>query len=264
MYLFFVAAFLLAGANWWLETWKWKMLLRNRVPMLHLMKAVLAGVTLGFVTPARGGEFLGRAMYLEGDEKPRAFYLSIIGGLAQACVTLAVASWLIRLWRDDVFIYTLVTGTAVMFLLFYFRFGWLNRLAASNSFLQHRGWVINHIHLPGLRTQLSVLLLSLLRLAVYLHQYVFLFIFFGSDSDLVTLSACSAVFLLFQTFSPLMPLLDISFRGGVALFVFAAADENQLVILSAITFAWLINLVLPSLLGYFFILRKRISPYAFG
>lgn len=263
-YPFFIAALLLAAANWLIETWKWKKLLQSEDSIGHLFKAVMAGVTMGFITPARGGEFVGRAIYLDEEHQPKAFYLSIIGGIAQAVATLMVASLLIRLWREDDFLYGLTTGAAIVFLLFYFRYNWFNRWMASSSFLQKRGWILQDIHLPGFGIQLQVLLLSLLRLAVYIHQYVLLLLFFGSDSDVVTLSACTAVFLLFQTFSPLMPLLDISFRGGTALFVFTGADENQLVVLSAVTFVWLMNLVIPSLLGYLFILRKRISSHALG
>ncbi|MBL0310056.1 MAG: flippase-like domain-containing protein [Bacteroidetes bacterium] len=261
-YPFFIAALLLVAVNWFLETYKWKILLQSGQSFVSLFKAVLAGVTLGFITPGRGGEFVGRAMYLEGDNQPKAFYLSVIGGLAQAAATLVAASLLLRLWRDDSFLYALVTGAALIFLLFYFRYDWFNRFISSNSFLQSRGWVLQRIHVPKFFTQLKVFFLSLLRFTVYLHQYVLLLVFFGSDSDLVTLSACTAVFLLFQTFSPLMPLLDLSFRGGTALYVFSESDENQLVVLSAVTFVWLMNLVLPALLGYLFILRKRISTDA--
>lgn len=60
-------AALLVPVNLTLDGWVWKQLLApvvDRVPLRPLAGAVLSGLALGFWTPARLGEYAGRAFYL--------------------------------------------------------------------------------------------------------------------------------------------------------------------------------------------------------
>ena len=115
---------------------------------------------------------------------------------------------------------------------------------------------IGREELPQADKQVQALLLSAIRFVVYLSQYVLLLAFFGLGNDYAVLLAHSAVFLLAQTFSPLMPLLDVGFRSGSALYVFQDFTDNNLAVLSAVSAVWLLNLVIPAAAGYFFIFRK--------
>lgn len=253
----FVLAVLLMPVNWGLETVKWKSLLRSQVSLSRLLKSIIAGITVGFVTPGRSGEFAGRVMFLNNDNGTKVFYLSSIGGLAQTAASLVIGVPFIYLWRTDVFITEIVTGSAAFYLLVFFRFDILNRLLSSWSFLHKYGLVIQHGDLPEIETQVYVLFLSALRFMVYTLQYVLLLMFFGVGNNLLALSTHSIVYLLAQTFSPLMPLLDFSYRGASALFVFKGFSANSIAILSAVMMVWLINLVLPAVTGYFFILKRK-------
>ena len=252
-----VFAVFLMPLNWILETLKWKLLIQAKSSLLNLLKSVLAGVTLGFVTPARSGEFIGRVMYLDDDDKAKVFYLSTIGGIAQTAATLIAGTLFLMQWTADTFLWGLCLGGAVSFLFFYFRFDMFNRLLFSIPFLQKNSLVIENEELPSVKVSIQVLFVSLLRYGVYLFQYVLLLSFFGVGQNYFTLTVYGGVWLVVQTFSPLMPLLDISYRGGTALYVFGAVSENNLAILSAVTTVWFLNLALPAVVGYLFILQKK-------
>ncbi len=255
-YLFLVA-FALMPVNWGLETIKWRALLRSEIPLSRLLKSIIAGVTVGFVTPGRTGEFAGRVLFLNDDNGARVFYLSSIGGLAQTAASLAIAVPFVYLWSNDIFITEIVTGSAVVYLLVFFRFDLLNKLLSSRPFLQKYGLVIEQGELPDIDIQLIVLLLSGLRFCVYMFQYVLLLIFFGLGNNVPALATHSIVYLLAQTFSPLMPLFDFSYRGASAIYVFKDFSGNNIAILSAVLMVWLINLVVPALIGYLFILKRK-------
>jgi len=137
------------------------------------------------------------------------------------------------------------------------RFDLLNRLLSSWSFLQKYGLLIERGDLPGIETQVYVLFLSALRFTVYSVQYVLLLMFFGVSSNLLALFTHSVVYLLAQTFSPLMPLLDFSYRGATALYVFKNFSNNNIAILCTVMLVWLINLVVPAVIGYVFILKRK-------
>jgi len=253
----FALAVLLMPVNWGLETLKWKLLLRTDIPFSRLLQSVIAGITVGFVTPGRSGEFIGRVMFLNDDNSARVFYLSSIGGLAQTAASLIAGVLFVQVWRNNIFITEIVAGSALLYLLIFFRFDLLNRLISSWPLLQKYGLVIAQDDLPDIKTQMWVLLLSFLRFGVYLFQYVILLSFFGIGADFITLLTHSVVYLLAQTFSPLMPLLDFSYRGASALYVFNNFSNNNIAILSAVMVVWFINLVLPAVMGYLFILKRK-------
>ena len=255
-YLFVLAIFLMP-VNWILETIKWKALLRSDVPFSRLLQSVIAGITVGFVTPGRSGEFVGRVMFLNDDNGSKVFYLSSIGGLAQTAASLVIGVPFVYIWSGDTFITEIVTGSAVIYLLVFFRFDLLNRFISSRSFLQKYGLIIEQGALPDISTQLLVLFLSFFRFTVYLIQYVLLLVFFGLGTDWLALFTHSVVYLLAQTFSPLMPLMDFSYRGASALYVFKDFSTNNIAILSAVMIVWLINLVAPAAIGYLFILKRK-------
>lgn len=255
-FYYFILAILLMPINWLLETVKWRLLIKSNEPFIHLLKSIITGVTLGFVTPGRAGEFVGRVMFVTEENKAKIFYLSSIGGIAQSVATLVAGVLFVFMWSGNSFFYGLTIGVAVAFLFVYFRFDLLNRFISSNSFLEKHSLIIRAEELPGLPVQLTVLAFSFVRFGVYLLQYVLLMMFFGVSSDFWLLLINSGVFLVAQTFSPMMPFVDLSYRGGTALYVFANM-ENSLGVLSAVMMVWLINLVVPSVIGYFFILNRK-------
>ncbi len=256
-YMLLLIAMLLMPVNWLLETLKWRLLLNKNSSFLNLLKSVLAGVTLGFVTPARSGEFVGRVMYLNDNDKTKIFYLSSIGGMAQTTATLMAGTFFLMQWSVDTFTWGLCFGAAVSFLFFYFRFNLLNRMLWKVPFLQKNSLVIENENLPSANLSWQVLLVSLIRYGVYIVQYVFMFSFFGVEQNGSTLLVYSGVWLVLQTVSPLMPLFDVSYRGATALFVFGKLGVNSIAIVTATSAVWLLNLCLPAVVGYLFILRKR-------
>ena len=254
----FIIAILFMPLNWVLETVKWRILLQSSyAPFKELMKGVIAGVTFGFVTPGRSGEFIGRVLYLNEQDKTKVFYLTGIGGIAQTAVTLLAGSVCLNVLIDDPFLQGIAMGLALICTLFYFRFDLLNRLINSVPFLVRKGLTIHNTEIPSTTLLLKVFGISAARYGIYLIQYVAVFMFFGVSTNALLLTAHNAVLLLVQSFSPLLPFMDISFRGGSALWVYGNISQNNIAILTAALSIWVINLVLPAVIGYVFIVRKK-------
>ena len=112
----FIIAILLMPVNWGLETWKWKILLRSDVPATRLLQSIIAGITVGFVTPGRSGEFIGRVMFLNDDNRSKVFYLSSIGGLAQTAASLIVGRALCADMAQRYFHYRNCSGQRTWFI----------------------------------------------------------------------------------------------------------------------------------------------------
>lgn len=246
--------------NWVLETVKWKILLQSKQSFGKLLKGVIAGITTGFVTPSRTGEFLGRVMYLDESEPVRAFLLSSMGGIAQTVVTLIAGVFFVAIWNSDPLYIGLTTGVGAIFILAFFRFDAINRALAGIPFLKDFNLFIPEEEFPSVLLQFKVLLFSFVRYSIYLLQYVLVFLFFGVSDNFYALVVHTGAFLVALTFSPLLPFLDFSYREGVALYVFNNFSTNTIGILSAVSLVWLLNLVLPAVIGYFFILKRKTLP----
>lgn len=255
--VFLLLAMALMPLNWMLETVKWKQLLSAKVSFTQLLKGVLAGITFGFITPGRAGEFIGRVFYLEGVRKTDAFYLSALGGISQTAVTVGFGAVLIGLWSGNPFMSGLSTGISAAFLFFYYRFDLISRWMQYIPFVSKNELSLDTQAMPSVSILSKVLFISLVRYLVYIFQYVLLALFFGVSTQVLELFVRSGVFMVIQTFTPLMPSVDITYRGGTALMVFSGISESDIAVLCVAAAGWLINLCLPAIAGYVFIFSKR-------
>ncbi|MEZ4951553.1 MAG: hypothetical protein R2784_19525 [Saprospiraceae bacterium] len=108
------------------------------------------------------------------------------------------------------------------------------------------------------RELLRVLLLSFLRYLTFSIQFYLLLWFLGIEAPfLAALAGISTVFLV-QTSIPLPPVLGLLTRGQVALFVWQFFGGNELSVLAATYSIFVINLLIPSLLGAVFIVQINV------
>lgn len=257
-------AIALMPLNWLLESYKWGFLLNKNYDVKTLLRGVIAGVTFGFVTPARSGEFLGRVLFLQDVDRVRSFYLCALGGMAQAVITYTmgvlclgiVGGQLFNDWQTPM---AVATGMAAVFLLFYFRFDWLNALLRKLGFLSRLKLLMSDNDIPSPDLLIKTLGLAFIRYIVYVAQYVLLALFFCKGGEVTGLIICTGLFLLLQSISPLTPFLDVPLRGVMALAVFGGLlQQNKMGILMMVAMALVVNLAVPALLGYFFILNRRL------
>jgi hypothetical protein len=61
----------------------------------------------------------------------------------------------------------------------------------------------------------------------------------------------------FITITPTIALAEIGVRGSVALLVFGLFSNNVVGILSSIFILWIINLIIPAIIGSFFIFSLK-------
>lgn len=285
--LWAIAAVLLLPLNWGAETRKWQLLLRAFVPEAPwrmALRGVLAGVSLAVFTPNRLGEFGGRALSLPSRFRWRAAAANVVSALSQMLVVVAVGGaglwWFVReVLRPEPFysaaVAVLTALGASVLLVFYFQVGRVLRCSAFAipSFLirhlpaitehawlgrQWRGLLRGTVVLGRFRSKTlwAVLGWATFRYGVYSAQYFFLLQFFGVCTDIWSgLAGISTLFLL-QTGIPLPPAMGLVARGGLAVQVWSQLGANELSSLSATFALWIINLILPALVGTFFLLRN--------
>lgn len=273
-YHLIILAVLLAFANWSLESLKWKILMSpfRHFSFLKSLKTIFAGIAAGIITPLQLGEYFGRAISVDKTQSWRSFYATFAGSIAQNMATLlfglAGLFFILKNYYeiDRYITYPLVfigfTGVIIVALIYY-NIGITLNLAHRMGLSK----IVNRI--SGKREKVhkiytkkilnKVLILSMLRYAVFTVQFLLLLIFFGLDNaGISTVSGISSVFLL-QTGVPLPPVANFMARAEIAILVFEQLSANKIMILASSFSLWLINLVLPSLIGLILIVKTNIS-----
>jgi len=255
--------------NWGFEAWKWKKVIDNITPIkfIRAFKAVWTGVTLGLFTPNRVGEFGGRILYVPRKFRIKGAIVSLIGSFSQNLITV-IAGIAGLLW----YVYAiekidlLVTGAlalvaviaVILLLLAYYNLDVMVNLFRKAKFLK-RIYPYTTVLGDYSANDLSrLLLLAFLRYSVYAAQYLILLNVFGAELSVMTGLAAIAVIFLAQTVVPSFAIADLLTRLPVAAFILSKCDVSLQISLAATTSIWILNLIIPAIAGYIFIIRFNI------
>jgi hypothetical protein len=256
-------AFLLMPLNWLLEIAKWRMLLHTswKIGWSAATRFVLAGISVSLATPNRVGEYGGRLLLAPSEQAANIVFSSIVGSFCQ-WVAFIVCGWpaLIYWWGN------LMKWSAVLKLLLALSVPlvlllglWIMPLISRNTnvlqWLHQLKWWRwlrrKAILLRQLKAKVfwQASLLALLRFWVYTYQYLLLLWFFNVNLDFWTgVSGVFGIYLI-QAGIPLPPGLGVITRSEIALLIWQANAVVPLAVVSATFNLYIINLVLPSLLG---------------
>lgn len=269
---YLLAVMLLMIVNWSIESWKWKICVQKiqKVDFATAFKAVLSGVSFSVTTPNRVGEYLGRILYMDDGNRIKAISLTIAGSISQLIITLAMgiagmtalrselrnAGLFSPFWIDIVFYGTLVAF--VVLTVFYLGLSriarWVDRLPGIRRY----AWLLRSLEEFNATLLLQLLSLSALRFFVFIVQYYLLFRFFDvSVSWEQTLWAISVSFLVMAVIPTIALFTDLSLRGEVSLMLLGLFSGNRLGISLVSLSIWLINLIIPALIGSLLILSIR-------
>ena len=242
---------------------------------LQAFKSVLAGVTIASFTPNRMGEYVGRVFFIEEGKRIQSVPLSLICSMAQLLVTLIVGIWGLFYFQDYLRhpeIGGHSTGTLsmraliliifillVIGVLIYFRIYWLVSIIQKTKLL---GRYFTYVKvLKDVRTNilLRILYLSLLRYLVFVIQYGLLFSVFGVALTWVQLlGGMSLIFLILAVVPSLSFFADLGIRWVASMQIIKVFSENSAGIFATSFGIWLINLIIPALLGSLLILGTKI------
>ena len=270
---YFAAVCALMPLNWLIETLKWQPFLR-RYDGISLQKAffaVLAGVSFALFTPNRVGEYAGRLLFVRPENHWKSLLVNAVGGIAQYLVLLTGGT-LGGLWFAAQFLHwersTLMTGAvfvlAGLSLLYYIFFN-IRRIvpiARRIPLLRRlKPYVRDVVLLEQFRRRdlLLILFWSAARYLIYSTQYVLLLHFFSIQAGFWGAYAGVATIYLLQTIVPLPAIAGLLVRGNLAVFVWAFFGGNELSSLAATFVLWIINLILPALIGTFSLFHVSIT-----
>lgn len=248
--------------NWGLEAKKWQILIQQLeyLPFKTAFKSTLTGTAVSNIFPFKVGEYLGRVMYLSPENRIPAAVNSIAGSTIQLLVSTAFGIPAIfsmadqgkYRWVGTAAIAALVITPLLMFLVFYaiqhgnFKYAWFKRIQEDIRKFTRKQF-------------LFTILLSALRYGVFASFYVYILYQCGIALNMSYLYSGVATVYLLQSFAPGMLITDAGLRTGLPLLVFQVPATMQATLLAAAIFNYIINLLLPSVAGLFFIIVQKIK-----
>ena len=276
--IYIIAAIALMPINFICENVKWRRLLRSvdNLSRWTSMKSILTGSTLGIFTPNRLGEYGGRVLYVPAKDNWKVVYATAVGNLGQLIVLLSFG-WIgmlfffgeqldIPIMIQYASIFLGIGGMVVLGLLYFNidiiiqlinRISWLKKIkhkVASWNAFQH----LEILRSYDAATLLNVLQWSGIKYAVYSTQYLLLLWFFDIDVPLLLAFAGIASIYLIQTAIPLPAFIGLVVRGELALLIWGHYSDNASHILGATFTLWIINLLIPSIIGLLLIYKINI------
>lgn len=256
-------ALVLLIINWGLESYKWLVALKP-VQNISFSKAyvgVLMGVAVSTVFFNRTGEFVGKIMVLERENKLKGVFVSMFTSLTQLLITFFFG-FLCIYFTDvkyyEAYINYLRLALGIFALVFIFLLAFKPLFVGFLKYLPKK-W---HNFLIFLKQYsffyvLNLLLLSALRYCVFTFQLFALFKFFGTNIKILDFFLSSSSSFLLTTIIPTTSLSEFFIRSNVGIIFFSSLMISDEEIILAYTTLWLINILIPSLAGFYFVLKKN-------
>jgi len=273
-YIVVTVVILMMFLNWFLESLKWRFLISKieKVSIKCSIRAIFSGITVSAFTPNRVGEYGGRVFCLEKADRIKGVLITVIGSMAQLVTTIVFGSIGILLLPNlmpefDSLLSNIVFAYPIMLFLLIL----LNVLLVT-LFLNASVFSVVLSKIKFLRKfkkynevfsfynsseLLEILLYSVGRYIVFTTQFFILLQVFDVQIGYVDAMILITTMLLVISIIPTIAITEIGIRGSVALFLFGLVSVNAIGILSATFVMWIINLLLPALIGTIFIFSLK-------
>lgn len=259
---------LLMLVNWLLESFKWRYLTKNlvKITVWQAVEAVFCGLTWAIFTPNRIGEYGGRVLFLPNRKRIHGVFAMAVGSFGQNVITnvmgLGALIWFgytfspINFWFISVLSLGAI-GVMALFLLFYFNIGWLVILLDRINILRKYHRFFDIMGRYQKTELLNVIWFCLARFAVFSFQYYL--VVHLLMPQLPAFPVMMMVFILFfiQSALPSLDLLDIGVRNLTASAFFIYITDQKIAVMAAVSSIWLINLIIPAILGSVFVFKLK-------
>lgn len=264
---------LLMPLNWFIESYKWKFLIRKieTLSIITSIKAVFSGISFAIFTPNRIGELAGRIFVLKDENRFKGIIITGIGSFSQMIITVlfGLISTILFLSKfpeklptyldEYIFIIKILIISALLlglFILFN-----LNLIVRFSKFLKIKEKFIQTVRVISdysLKELLFLLVLCAIRYVLFSFQFILLLVLFNTGINIFQAFICISLTYLVSSVIPSFALTELGIRGSSALFFMGLFSANTYGIISATALLWIINLAIPALIGAVFFAKTKV------
>lgn len=238
--------------NRFFEILKWQNLVQviEKISVSKATEQVLSALTASIFTPNGIGEYGAKALYFEKKEAKKIVFLNLICNGIQMILTIifGAVGLLILGYGKWVLV---ISGIAFFLIVASFLF---KKITIKGYSLNRLFEKINEIPKP---IHQKNIFLAVCRYLIFSHQYYFLFLAFDVDLPYWSLMASiSSVYFLASSL-PTFQFLDFAVKGSVAVYFFGNLGVNEWIVVFISTLIWFLNVVLPVLIGSFYVFKFK-------
>ena len=266
IYLVLGGVVILGLCNWGVEAVKWKQLIAHveRISLWRSIESVFCGLTWAVFTPNRIGEYGGRVFFLSPKRRIIGVVAMLVGNIAQLVLTnvfgaIAVCVFVFRFVPlDPVFLAAIcivALSFILFFIIFFFNIKWLNWLLLSMRFTRKYERFYAILGRYEKKELLKILLFSFARYSIFTTQYLIMFSWLIPGLNTLDVLLLMPILFFVQSVMPSLDLLDIGVRSMTALFFFKYVTPQTTAVVACIASVWLVNIVLPAILGSYFVFK---------
>ena len=266
----------LMPVNWGIEARKWQLALRpvGGIAFPRAFKAVFTGAAVASFTPNRMGEYLGRILYIQEGHRTQAIALTIACSIAQLMITLVVGlagilyinstphpgfAGQVHLQLALNILLAIVLILLISLTFIYFRLSWVADLLLKIPGMHKFSAYIKVLENFDATILVRILFLSFGRYIVFIAQYSLVFPVFGVNIGFWQAGGgMSVVFLVMAVVPTFTFLTELGLRWEASIQVLELYSPNTVGIFASSFAIWLINLIIPALIGSLLIVSIKL------
>jgi len=240
---------LLSVLNRFFEILKWQNLVSILKPIsvFEATNQALSSLTAGLFTPNGIGEYAAKALFFEKSQAKNIIFLNLICNGAQVVVSMffgIIGLLYLGYFKWDLIIVSFIIGLLILMFT-------LKKITIKGYSLEILIQKLNEI--PKKIHQKNCYL-AVCRYLVLSHQYYFLFLAFDVQLPYFTLMAAITSVYFLASSLPTFQFLDFAVKGSVSLYFFGILGVNEWIVVFISTIIWFLNLVLPAIIGSYFVM----------
>ncbi|SDG90645.1 Lysylphosphatidylglycerol synthase TM region [Winogradskyella thalassocola] len=253
----------LSSFNWFFEILKWKHLVYIVKPISFksALEQSLGGLTASLITPNRIGDYGAKAIYYTKRFRTKIVLLNLLGNMAQMTITTLLGAIGLLLFINHYPIalnYYKIVGVGILIIIL----GLLVFFGITQKRFKIKGFsvsfIIDFIKSITLKAHGINLSISLIRYLIFSFQFYYLLTLLGVEITYYDAMVIITSMYLLASIVPTISIFDVVVKGSIAVFLFSYIDINEFIILSVTSLMWLLNFVIPSIFGSYFVLNFRL------
>lgn len=263
---YLLLGFLFLFANFFVQFIKWRYVLRTHdrhIPNSLVIKSLLFGVTLGFITPGNLGE-LARALYFKNYNRLVITGLNVVDKISGILIFITVGLFSLNYlfishfnWESWVGVSLTMFNFLVLLILWVLALNpqWLSKLFeklnwGTDKFQWLKNLFLGVQHLRK-RDSLIILTLSVIWLIVIIIQYHVIILAFEKVNFTQSFLAVSAA--LFTKVVLPISIGDLGIREGATVYYYSLFAVSHTAAFNTALLIFIINFFIPAIIGSYFV-----------
>lgn len=250
-------------ANWFFEIKKWQTITSvvKKISFLEATKQSLAALTVSLATPNRIGDYGAKVLYFEKQHRKKIVLLNFVSNAFQLLTTLifgGVGLFLVfPKLRIELSEYKLITGFLIIIMISFLAYFFRKKEWFIKGFSLKNVW--DYFQNISFSVKIKTFLYAIIRYLIFSSLFYFLLQYFGANTLFLDTIPFITIMYLVASILPMFMIFDVIVRGSIAVWLLAILHINETVIITTVFTMWLLNFILPAILGSFYVINfKRV------